>query len=174
VPAGWRRPTGGSESPRGGRHQLGRSSHGCARCLRGYVGSRPWLLAEVRGPVILDFQAPMPGSFDARRQSPRPLPALATAGREVRPATARPIPFASSLPVPPVWHRPQSLKNVFFCLPNMSKSVKHKFWDCIQARRAWRWATSIMHELCGVTIGNYDCFNWKQATFGERLPKKYG
>ena len=25
-----------------------------------------------------------------------------------------------------------------FCLPNTSESVKHNFWDCIQARRAWR------------------------------------
>jgi hypothetical protein len=61
-----------------------------------------------------------------------------------------------------------------FCLPNTSESVKHKFWDCIQARRAWRWATFIMHELCGVRSGNYDTFNWKQALFGERIPKKYG
>jgi hypothetical protein len=58
-------------------------------------------------------------------------------------------------------------------MPNTSESVKHKFWDCIQARRAWRWATFIMHELCGVRTGNYDCFNWKQALFGERIPKKY-
>ena len=70
--------------------------------------------------------------------------------------------------------RPPSQNNVFFCLPGTSESVKHKFWDCIQARRAWRWATYIMQELCGVRTGNYDCFNWKQAFFGERLPKKYG
>jgi hypothetical protein len=31
-----------------------------------------------------------------------------------------------------------------------------------------------MHELCGVRSGNYDSFNWKQAIFGERLPRKYG
>ena len=31
-----------------------------------------------------------------------------------------------------------------------------------------------MHELCRVRSGNYDCFNWKQALFGERIPKKYG
>ena len=30
-----------------------------------------------------------------------------------------------------------------------------------------------MHELCGVRTGNYDCFNGKQALFGERIPKKY-
>ena len=35
------------------------------------------------------------------------------------------------------------------------------------------WATYIMHELCKVISGNYDCFNWKQTIFGERLPKKY-
>ena len=29
-----------------------------------------------------------------------------------------------------------------------------------------------MHELCGVRTGNYDTFNWKQAMFGERVPKK--
>ena len=64
-------------------------------------------------------------------------------------------------------------KQCVFCLPNTSESVKHKFWDCIHARRAWRWSTFIMHELCGVRSGNYDCFNWKQALFGERIPKKY-
>ena len=31
-----------------------------------------------------------------------------------------------------------------------------------------------MHELCGVRSGNLDCFNWKQAIFGERIPRKYG
>ena len=65
-------------------------------------------------------------------------------------------------------------KQCVFCLPNTSESVKHKFWDCIQARHAWRWATYIMHELCEVRSGNYDCFNWKQAIFGERIPKRYG
>ena len=30
-----------------------------------------------------------------------------------------------------------------------------------------------MHELCEARTGNYDCFNWKQGLFGERLPKKY-
>ena len=65
-------------------------------------------------------------------------------------------------------------KQCVFCLPHTSESVKHKFWDCIQARRAWRWATFIMHELCGVRMGNYDYFNWKQALFGEKLPKRYG
>ena len=63
--------------------------------------------------------------------------------------------------------------NVFLCLPNASESVKHKFWDCIQARRAWRWTTCIMHELCGVRTRNYYNFNWKQALFGKRIPKKY-
>ena len=29
-----------------------------------------------------------------------------------------------------------------------------------------------MHELCGARTGNYD-FNWKQALFGERIPKKF-
>ena len=61
-----------------------------------------------------------------------------------------------------------------FCLPNMSESIKHKFGDCIQAKRAWRWATYIMRKLCGVRSGNYDCFNWKQAILGERIPKRYG
>ena len=37
----------------------------------------------------------------------------------------------------------------------------------------WRWATFIMHKLCGVRTSNYDCFNWKHAMFGERIPKKY-
>jgi hypothetical protein len=30
-----------------------------------------------------------------------------------------------------------------------------------------------MHELCGIRMGNYDSFNWKQVIFGERIPKKY-
>ena len=61
-------------------------------------------------------------------------------------------------------------KQRVFCMPNTSELVKHKFWDCIQARRAWRWVTFIMHKLCGVRTGNYDCFNWKQVLFGERIP----
>ena len=65
-------------------------------------------------------------------------------------------------------------KQCVICLPNMTESVKHKFWDCVQARRAWRWAMFIMHKLCGVKPGNYDCFNWKQVIFRERIPKKYG
>lgn len=65
-------------------------------------------------------------------------------------------------------------KYYVFCLPNMNESVKHKFWDCIQATRAWRWATLIMHVLCGVTTGYYDSFNWKQTLFGKRIPKIYG
>ena len=86
-----------------------------------------------------------------------------------------------------IWHKavavnewrariaPASISKQFvFCLPNISESVKHKFWDCIQARRAWRWVTFIMHELCGVKTGNYDCFNWKQALFGKRIPKQFG
>ena len=31
-----------------------------------------------------------------------------------------------------------------------------------------------MLELYGVKTGNLDCFNWKQAMFGERIPRKYG
>ena len=57
-------------------------------------------------------------------------------------------------------------------VPNTSESVKHKFWDCTQARWSWRWATFIMHELCGVRIGKYDIFHWKQAFLGEESPKK--
>jgi hypothetical protein len=59
-------------------------------------------------------------------------------------------------------------------LPNTSELVKHKTWDCIQARRAWKWATYIMHKLCGVRTGNYNNFNWKQALFGKRIPQKIG
>ena len=65
-------------------------------------------------------------------------------------------------------------KQCGFCPPLTSESIKHKFWDCIQARRVWRWATFIMQELCGVRTGNLDCFNWKQAVFGEKIPRKYG
>ena len=59
-------------------------------------------------------------------------------------------------------------KQCIFCLPNTSESVKHKIWDCIQALRAWRWATFIMHKLCGVGVGNYDSFHWKEALFGGK------
>lgn len=52
------------------------------------------------------------------------------------------------------------LKQCVFCLPNASESVKYKIWDCIEAKRAWRWATFIMHELCRVRTGNYDSFVW--------------
>ena len=31
----------------------------------------------------------------------------------------------------------------------------------------------IINELCGVRTSNDDNFNWKQALFGERIPKKY-
>lgn len=57
--------------------------------------------------------------------------------------------------------------------PNLSESIKHKLWDCIHAWRAWLWTTFIMHEVCGVRIGKYVSFHWKQALFGERIPKKF-
>ena len=38
--------------------------------------------------------------------------------------------------------------------------------------RAWRWATFIMHDLCGIRAGNYDSFHWKQTIFGEKIPKQ--
>jgi hypothetical protein len=41
------------------------------------------------------------------------------------------------------------------------------------ARRAWKWTTYIVHELCGVRTGHLDSFNWKQAIFGERIPYKF-
>ena len=58
------------------------------------------------------------------------------------------------------------LKQCIFFLPNTSELVKHNFWDCIQAKRTWRWATYIMHELCGVRSDNYNCFNLKQTVLG--------
>ena len=64
-------------------------------------------------------------------------------------------------------------KQCLICLPNTSESIKHKFWDSIQARRAWRWATFIVHELCGIRTRNYDSFNWKQTLFEEKIPKKF-
>lgn len=64
-------------------------------------------------------------------------------------------------------------KQCIFCLPNTCESVKHSVWDCIQARRAWRWAIFVIHELCGVRTTNYETFHWKQALFGERLQKKF-
>ena len=58
-------------------------------------------------------------------------------------------------------------KQCVFCLPNTSKLVKHKLWDCIQAGRAWRWATFIMHELCGVGAGNYNSFIESKPCLGK-------
>jgi hypothetical protein len=58
-------------------------------------------------------------------------------------------------------------KQCIFCLPNTSESVKHKFWDCIQAHRTWKWATYIMHELCGVRTGHLDSFNWSKQFLGK-------
>ena len=54
----------------------------------------------------------------------------------------------------------------------MSKLVKDKFWDCIQARRAWRGATFIMHELCGVKPNNYDSFHLETNVVWGKDPKK--
>ena len=63
-------------------------------------------------------------------------------------------------------HVPPS--NVFLWLPNTSKSRKHKFWDCIQVRQVWWWATFIIHKLCRAQTGNHTSFNWKQTLFRER------
>jgi hypothetical protein len=73
-----------------------------------------------------------------------------------------------------VYIAPASIsKQCVFYLLNTSESVKHKLWDCIQARRAWRWATFIMHELYKVRTGNYNSFDWKQALFGDMVSNKY-
>ena len=40
--------------------------------------------------------------------------------------------------------------------PHRQWITKHIFWDCIQARRACRWATFIMHKLIGLRYSNYD------------------
>ena len=75
------------------------------------------------------------------------------------------------------WRAQIALASIFkycvFCNPNMSVSVKHTFWDCIQAWRAWWWAILIMHDLCGVRTGNHDSFHWSEALLGERIPKKF-
>lgn len=65
-------------------------------------------------------------------------------------------------------------KQCVFGLPNTNESVNHKLWDNIQAMRAWRWATFIMHKLVGGRTGNYDNFNWKQTLFGEKFPYEFG
>lgn len=62
----------------------------------------------------------------------------------------------------------------FFASPNTSESIKHKLWDCMQARRAWRRVMFIVHELCRVRTGNYDSFHWKQGLIRERISKKFG
>lgn len=47
-------------------------------------------------------------------------------------------------------------KQHIFCHPNANESQNTKFWDCIQARRPWQWATFIMHRLIGLRNDNYD------------------
>ena len=71
-------------------------------------------------------------------------------------------------------HRPPSPSNVYFAFLTRASQSNTNFGIGIQARQAWRWTTFIMHELCGVRTSNYDSFNWKQALFRERIPKKYG
>ena len=61
-------------------------------------------------------------------------------------------------------------KQCIFCLPNTSESVKHTLWDCIQTRKAWRWATFILHELCGVRNGNYDSLIGSKLSLGKGFP----
>ena len=51
------------------------------------------------------------------------------------------------------------LQTIHLTLPKTSELVKHQFWDCIQAWRAWHWAACIMLELCEVKTSNYDSFN---------------
>ena len=55
-----------------------------------------------------------------------------------------------------VLHRHPYPNNVCFASPLQVSPLKHKFWDYIQARRAWRWATYTMYELCGTCTDNYD------------------
>lgn len=61
---------------------------------------------------------------------------------------------------------------ILFC--ELDDPMQNKSWDCVQVRRAWRWATFIVHELGVVRTCNYDSFHWKQFIFGERIPTKYG
>jgi hypothetical protein len=59
---------------------------------------------------------------------------------------------------------------VLFSVVNQSST---NFEIAFQARRAWGWATLVMHESCEVRTGNYDSFQWKQVLFRERIPKKF-
>lgn len=43
-------------------------------------------------------------------------------------------------------------KQCVCCRPNTSEFVKHKFWDCIQAWRAWRWATLLCMNSAGLEL----------------------
>ena len=43
-------------------------------------------------------------------------------------------------------------KQCVCCLPNTSESIKHKFWDYIQTRRAWRWATLSCMNSVGLEL----------------------
>lgn len=40
-------------------------------------------------------------------------------------------------------------KQCIFCLPYTCESVKHRFWECIQARRAWRRAIFVFMNCVG-------------------------
>lgn len=43
--------------------------------------------------------------------------------------------------------QPPSPSSVFFCLLNISESIKHKFWENFRAQRTRRWVAIIMHKL---------------------------
>jgi hypothetical protein len=58
-------------------------------------------------PRCKDFQVMWPGSFPCWQSMPTRFPAMATAGRGVRPPTARPIKYQDSLPLPLVWQGPE-------------------------------------------------------------------
>ena len=46
-------------------------------------------------------------------------------------------------------HRLQFLINVYFA-SLIRKLVKHKFWDYIRAKQAWRWAHSLSINFVGL------------------------
>ena len=58
-------------------------------------------------------------------------------------------------------------KQRMFCLPNISELIWHEFWNCVQARRAWRWAIFIMLELCGLEWATMIAFIGNKPSLGK-------
>lgn len=69
--------------------------------------------------------------------------------------------------------RHPSLSNVCFAFLTRANQFNIKFGIAFKPWRAWRWATLIMHDLCGVRTSNHDNIYWKQTLLEESILKKF-